>query len=167
MNLEVTDRLFDGCHRSTSFTVCVEFSHLLRGVPCCIEINYIIQNCSLYFCMRSDNTATSIIFCLADGNTVMVEHVGTCDCTHDCGSCKYFVTHSCFFFCFTAKVGLIFLSKHDLSIFITENCFLPKMAQDIYKDWCCKLMEVKNSILECIRFAWIKINERGREMIRH
>jgi hypothetical protein len=41
------------------------------------------------------------------------------------------------------------------------------MAQDIYKNWCCKFMEVKNGILECVRFVWLKINEKGREMIRH
>jgi len=41
------------------------------------------------------------------------------------------------------------------------------MAQDIYKNWCCKFMEVKNGILECVCFVWLKINEKGREMIRH
>jgi hypothetical protein len=60
-----------------------------------------------------------------------------------------------------------FLSKRGLSIFITEDCSFSKMAQDIYKDWCCKFMEVQNGILECIHFAWIKINENGRELIGH
>jgi hypothetical protein len=103
MNWEVTDTLDDGCHRSASFTVHLEFPHLLQGVPCCIKFNYIIENCSFYFCMRSDNKVTSVLYCLADGNTVMVEHVGTSDCTHDCRCCKYFVTDLCFL-CFTAKV---------------------------------------------------------------
>jgi len=79
MNLDVTDRLDGGCHGSTSFTIHLEFFHLLQGVPCCIKFNYIIQNCSFYFCMRSDNKVTSVIFYLADGNTVMVEHIGTSD----------------------------------------------------------------------------------------
>jgi len=48
--------------------------------------------------MRSDNKVSSIIFYLADNNMVMVEHFGTSDCTCDCRSCKYFVTHPCLFF---------------------------------------------------------------------
>jgi len=55
MNLEVTDSLDDGCCGSTSFTVHLEFSHLLQGLPYFIIFNYVIQNCSLYSCMRSDN----------------------------------------------------------------------------------------------------------------
>jgi hypothetical protein len=98
MRLEITDRLNNGCHRSTSLTIHLEFSHLLQGVPCCINFNYVTQNCSFYFCMRSDNKVTSIIFYLAGNSMVMVEHVGTSDCTHDCKSCKYFVTHPCFVF---------------------------------------------------------------------
>jgi hypothetical protein len=107
--------------------------------------------------MRSDNKVTSIIFYLADNNTVMAEHVGTSDCTRDCRSCKYFVMDPCFVFIFTAKVGLSFFcgggGKHGLSIFITENCFFSRTAQDIYKDWCCKFTEVKNSILRAHKFS--------------
>jgi hypothetical protein len=98
MNLEVTDRLDDGCHRFMSFAIHLEFSHLLQGVSCCIKFNKHNSELQFYFCMRSDNKVTSIMFYLADNNMVMVERVGTSDCTQDCRSCKYFVTHSCFVF---------------------------------------------------------------------